>query len=233
VALREDLIAEVNATFTGGRWDTQDAVVIPDPAALRLNSNHAKYLESATVLYADIDGSTVMVDTYHWWFAAEVYKAYLRCASQIIKSEGGSITAYDGDRVMAIFTGDYKNTNAVRCALKINLAVEQIIWPAIFARYPKTKFLLRHVIGIDTSPLHAARIGIHGENDLVWVGRAANYAAKLCTLSNQTIFVTQDVYDAMNAVVKLYLTGGNAWTRYSWTPQKMDVYGTTAIWTVI
>ena len=33
-------------------------------------------------------------------------------------------------------------------------------------------------LGIDTSKLFVARTGIRKSNDLVWVGRAANYAAK-------------------------------------------------------
>ncbi len=30
-----------------------------------------------------------------------LYKAYLHCAAKIISNEGGEITAYDGDRIMA------------------------------------------------------------------------------------------------------------------------------------
>ena len=44
--------------------------------------------------------------------AAEVYKSYMACAVRIIKDEDGSITAYDGDRVMGIFIGNVKNTTA-------------------------------------------------------------------------------------------------------------------------
>lgn len=146
-----------------------------------------KDLETATVLYADLDGSTNMVDNYDWSFSAEVYKAYLRCASEIIRNESGSITAYDGDRVMAVFTGDFKNTSAVRCALAINYAVCQIIQPALKTQYPSKDFTLKHVVGIDMSRLRTARIGVRGDNDLVWIGRAANYAAKLTTLSGNPL----------------------------------------------
>lgn len=68
--------------------------------------------------------------------AAEVYKTYLRCASQIIRDEGGTITAYDGDRVMAVFAGENKDTTAVRTALKINHAVQLILRPAIADSIP-------------------------------------------------------------------------------------------------
>jgi class 3 adenylate cyclase len=119
VALVDDLKSEVSSTFSGDNWVEQNATVAPLVADLTLSSNHAKHFKSATVLYADLDGSTEMVDNYKRWFSAQVYKAYLRCAGKIIRSEGGVITAYDGDRIMAVFIGDTKNTSAVRSALKI------------------------------------------------------------------------------------------------------------------
>ena len=229
MGLKEDLIAEVNQTFKN-QWDVQKTTNVPDPEDLQLNSNHAKDLESATVLYADIDGSTNMVDKCKWSFSAEVYKAYLRCAAQIIRNEEGTITAYDGDRVMAVFTGNSKNTNAVRASLKINYSVEEIIKPAIRSQY-NTDFLFKHVVGIDTSELRTARIGVHGENDLVWIGRAANYAAKLCTLSDKPIWITKAIHNTMHESVKLSKNKENMWTSYKWNAMNgVEIFATTYYW---
>lgn len=226
MGLKDKLTNEVKTTFTD-KWEVQGVNGIPDPEDLRLNANSAKDLDAATVLYADLDGSTNMVDTKTWSFSAEVYKAYLRCAAQIIRDQGGVITAYDGDRVMAIFTGKCKNTNAVKSALMINYAVANIIQPAIIHQYTTTDFLIRHVIGIDCSQLRAARIGIHGDNDLVWIGRAANYAAKLCALSGKPIWITRSVYDVMHSSVKLS-NGKDMWSRHTWsTMNNVEVFATT------
>lgn len=226
MALIDDLKTEVHSTFAS-QWTEDAATAVPSPDALRLNANHAKHLESATVLYADLDGSTNMVDTLSWQSAAEVYKAYLRCASKIIKNEGGVITAYDGDRVMAVFTGDTKNTNAVSAALKINYAVEHIIRPAYAKQYSGSSFVVKHVIGVDTSALRAARIGVVGDNDLVWIGRAANYAAKLCNISEKPLWITKAVYDRLMDKVKLSGTT-NIWEKRTWTPMnKMEIYCST------
>jgi class 3 adenylate cyclase len=105
---------------------------------------------------------------------------------------------------MAVFIGDNKNTSAVKAALKINHAVSQIIQPAIKAKHADTNFELKHVVGIDTSALRAVRIGVQRANDLVWVGRAANHAAKLCADGKRPIWVTQAVYDKMAPSVKTY-----------------------------
>jgi class 3 adenylate cyclase len=222
--LRGELADEVLQIFSS-QWDTQNTNSVPDPEDLRLG-NHAKNLDQATVLYADLNGSTSMVDQRQWWFAAEVYKAYLRCAARIIRSEGGEVTAYDGDRIMAIFTGDSKNTSAVRAAMKINFAVTFIINPQLKASYSSTDFTVGHVVGVDTSSLRAARIGVRGYNDLVWIGRAANYAAKLTTLAEKPLWITKAVYDQMHQQVKIHdASHVDMWTKRLWTPMKnMEIY---------
>jgi class 3 adenylate cyclase len=230
MGLKDDLSNEVSETFSH-QWREEEAADIPDPEDLRLNANHAKNLKMATVLYADLDGSTNMVDTQNWNLSAEVYKSYLRCASEIIRNEGGSITAYDGDRVMAIFTGKTKNTSAVRCAMKINFAVIKIIQPALQQQYANVGFTVRHVVGIDTSQLRAARVGVRGDNDLVWIGRAPNYAAKLASLTGKATWITKSVYDAMLDEVKTASDGKSMWNAHTWTGMNdMAIYSSTYYW---
>lgn len=233
MGIRDDLSNEIAAAFKA-QWQVETALQVPEPEQLRLNSNHAKNLEVATVLYADMDGSTSMVDGRPWWFSAEVYRAYLRCAAAMIRLEGGAITSYDGDRVMAIFTGDTKNTSAVRCALKINYAVHEIIRPAIKAHPAEHKdFVFKHKVGVDSSQLHAARIGVRGDNDLVWIGRAANHAAKLNAVTrDEPIWIGAAVYDSIHESVKFH-QGNNMWNPFNWTEMgNLQIYATTYMHTL-
>ncbi len=213
------------------QWSTTDGRVIPVPGDLGLG-NVARSFDSATVLYADLDSSTTLVDSYIWQFSAEVYKAYLRCAARIISAEGGVITAYDGDRVVAIFLGQTKNTQAVRAAMKIAYAVEQVINPELKAQYTDTDYTVAHSIGIDVSPIHAASIGVRGDNDLVWIGRAANHAAKLAGKHGYPIWITKEVYDVINDKVKKDPdTGVSYWYRNTWAEMdNRDIYGTTYVY---
>lgn len=214
--LKDDLNSEVKSIFKE-QWEVVKTESVPDATDLRL-SNHAKDLVVAAVLYADMNGSTSMVDKQDWTFSAEVYKAYLRCAARIIAANDGVVTAYDGDRIMAVFVGKTKNTNAVRAAMQINWAVEEIVRPALKSQYPTIDFILKHVVGIDTSQLRAARIGVRGYNDIVWVGKAANHAAKLTELGDKPLWVTKAVYDMMNDEVKVSALGVNMWEGRTWTP---------------
>ena len=177
--------------------------------------------------YADLDGSTAMVDQWTWQFSAEIYKTYLHCAAKIIKNEGGVITAYDGDRIMGVFIGERMRSRAAQAGLRLNNAVRHIINPAIKHQYPQSDFILKHVVGIDVSSLRAARTGVRGDNDLVWVGRAANYAAKLTSLpcDSWQIWVTADVYNRLASNVK-HSNGQSIWEARLWKAMNnMPIYG--------
>jgi class 3 adenylate cyclase len=232
MGLKEDLIKEV-ATIFREQWTVRDGQKVPVPEDLRLGNDAVKL--DGTVLYADMADSTGLVDRYHPTFAAEVYKSYLTCAARIIKDNGGSITAYDGDRIMAVFIGDSKNSSAAKTGLKINWAVHNIINPAIRLQYPNETYKAAHTVGVDTSSLFIARIGVRNDNDLVWVGRAANYAAKLTAISEtNTVFITNDVFSMLNDEAKY---GGNPrqlmWRERQWTQMgNRTIHSSTWSWEV-
>ncbi len=162
---KEELITEIKTVYKE-QWTTRDGNVVPADSSIKL-SNDAVKIKGA-VLYADIADWTKMVAGQTAGGAAEIYKAFLRCAARIILAEGGTVTAYDGDRVMAVFVGDGKETTAVRVALKINWAVKNIVVTERNAFCNKTSALvLNHVVGVDTSDLFVARTGVRGSNDLL------------------------------------------------------------------
>ena len=209
MSLGEDLTKEVRKIFKDA-WTTRDGQKVPESEDLRLGNDAVKL--DGTVLYADLDASTNLVDSYKPEFAAEIYKTYLHCAAKVIRSEGGVITSYDGDRIMAVYIGDAKNSSAAQSALKINYAVTYIINPVLKECYPTGNYLVKQVVGIDTSELFVARTGIRGSNDLVWVGRAANYAAKLSSLSpDYPSRVTAPVYNMLNQSAKYSNDGTLMW----------------------
>ena len=215
VSLKEDLDKEVGAIFRSA-WSKRDGNVVPTDESIKLGNDAIEI--TATVLYADLADSTHLVDSNSSSFAAEVYKSFLHCAAKIIRSESGTITAYDGDRIMAVYLGDIKNTQAVRSALKINYAAKQIITPAMTNMYSfRSGQTVKHVVGIDASKLFIARTGVRGANDLVWVGRAANYAAKLATLpESYPTYITKEVYEAMLEIGRTSSDGRPMWEAVRW-----------------
>lgn len=229
MGLLEELQEYVRKTHSS-TWTHREGQKVPEYTEVAL-SNDAVDLQG-TVLYADLAESTALVKGYQSEFAAEIYKNYLYCAAKIIVMKGGTVTSYDGDRVMGVFIGDGKNSAAAKCALNISYAVDKILIPAIKNQYPNSPFVLRQKIGIDTSALLVARTGIRGSNDLVWVGNSANNAAKLAALSlGYSSYISQSVYEKLNEGSKF---GGDPkrdmWTPLNSTGLDIKVYASSWWW---
>ena len=225
----QEIITEVKEILAT-KWQTRGGTKVPEPEDIKLG-NDAVLLEG-TVLYADMADSTGLVNGHKDWFAAEVYKCYLVAACHVIRNNSGVITAFDGDRVMAVYISSSRNSSAAKTALQLNWVVIEIN-AALKAAYPNTAFQLRHSVGIDTSSLFVARTGIRNSNDLVWVGRAANYAAKLSGFTDPSYkaFITEPVFNVLSDETKY---GGNPkqlmWERVHWQEQNISIYRSNWTW---
>lgn len=205
-----DILIDAKSVL-GNRWKKRDARQVPSVDDISLNGNESAELD-AVVLCADMNGSTQMVRGYKNWFSAEMYKLYLHSVSEIVKNNQGTVTAFDGDRVMAVYVGNQKHTDATRTAMQIVFVVNKLN-QLISEQYKDVSFRIKHSIGIDSSSLFAIRAGVRGANDIVWVGEAANIAAKLTSVDDPDyqIYITKRVYDAASDVVK-FTDGKNMWT---------------------
>lgn len=154
MALLEELKIHV-AGIVRSPWNTRVGQKVPLSQDIGLG-NDAVTLDGA-VLYADMTKSTQLVDHHQAEFAAEVYKAYLGCAAKIIRSNNGSIAAYDGDRIMAVFHGKNPNVRSIKSALEINYAVHNLVGPAFESQYPNHGYEIAHTIGVDSGGTRTRR----------------------------------------------------------------------------
>lgn len=178
MSLKDDLVNSVSR-ITQQSWDIRDGRTVPD-TDVALEGGAVRF--DATVLYVDLAQSSRLATDFQQKTAAKVIRIFLYCMCRLITSHEGAITSFDGDRVMGIFLGESKNSNAAICALKMNYVTTKIITPRIndyFTSLREAGFQISHCVGVDTSPVMAIRAGQRGSNDLVWVGRAPNLAAKL------------------------------------------------------
>ena len=214
--MENDLADSVDAILKA-TWDLEAAQVIPESEDLGLG-NVGKTLD-ATVLYADLADSTELA-LFNQEIAAEVYKAYLLGTSKIIKAQGGEIRSFDGDRVMGVFMGQSKNTSAVKAALKINYFFVYVLQPKFLSFYSQLEtspFKFAQSVGIDTGEIRIARAGVRNDNDLIWVGRAPNIAAKLSSIREvgYSTYITEPVYNVLHQSAKLF-NGASMWESRSW-----------------
>ena len=145
MALRDNLDSEVRKILQEP-WDIHRARKAPKPQDLDLDNAGATI--QAAVLYADLEESTKLVERQEAIFSGQIYKTYLVTSARVILSEQGVITAYDGDRIMAVFTGREIAERAVRSAMKINYVVQEIINPALRELKPGVGYEVKQSVGV-------------------------------------------------------------------------------------
>jgi class 3 adenylate cyclase len=233
MSLKDDIEKEVRAIFKN-RWEVRDGKVIPDDSSLTFKNEAIKI--TAAVLYADLADSTKIVKTNDALTAAEIYKSFLYSTCKVIRDNGGEITAFDGDRVMAVFMNDLPNTRAARTALHINYVIKEIVQKEFKSQYPDSKYEFNYGIGIDQSDLHIAKTGVRGANDLVWVGNAANIAAKVSAIRNSSfkVLLTESSYNSLHDSSKMskQSPSRNMWTSYYDKNLDLMLYGSNWTWAI-
>ena len=146
MTLKDDVTKGVNDVLAAS-WKTENATVVPETKDVTL-ANGAKLLD-ATYLYADMADSTGLAQGYKNWAVAQVMRTYLNAATRVLTAEGGKIRSFDGDRVMAIFIGNAKNSSAVTAGLKLNWVLDEIINPALKKKWSNFKWVMSHGVGIE------------------------------------------------------------------------------------
>ena len=214
MALKDDLTSAVDGIL-GKKFEERDGKVIPTSDDVAL-SNGAVKLEAA-FLYADLAGSGRIAQVCPWDTTAKIIRAYLDCAVRIIRSHGGEIRSFDGDRVMGVFIGDLKRTYAVKSALKIQWATRHLIEPEARKRFASVKnndVKIQQACGVDVGFVRAVRAGIRNNNDLIWIGRPASFSAKLSDVREYPYctFISEEVYNGLLDEAKVS-DGRNMWEK--------------------
>jgi len=82
---------------------------------------------------------------------------------------------------MAVFVGADYVDRAAKAAFALAACKESVILPALRAYWDleSTAWKFNYASGLDKSELTVIRAGPRGSNDLVWLGSAANHAARL------------------------------------------------------
>lgn len=150
---------------------------VPDPDDMGYRD--AKKI-NATFLYTDLQDSSRLSDIDDRVVAASVLASYLKVIVRVMKAGDGHVRSFDGDRVMAIFTGPNKTDRAVRAALRIRWAVDIHLNEEMHTRFDALEgWNLKTMSGVATTDALLVRAGIRNNSDLLSIGLAPNLAAKL------------------------------------------------------
>lgn len=204
MSLKDNITANISDVL-GATWNSRDGQVVPKTDDIALSNGAVKL--DAVFLYADLFDSTVLATKFPHSVAAKVIRIYLSSMTRLIREHGGHIRSFDGDRVMGVFIGDNRRTVAAKCALHMKWVVDNLIRPMAEQQFPSLVsegYEIRHCAGIDQSEVMVVRSGIRDNNDLVFIGSAPNFAAKLSGMRDGdfSTYITFDTYYNLNVISK-------------------------------
>lgn len=194
--------------------DTRMARVVPSVDGIKLAGGAANF--NGVVLYADLADSSRLATEFRADVAAKIFRAYLFCMTKLIREHQGTVTSFDGDRVMGIFIGDDKEDRAGKCAFEMTWVVQKVLAPAAYEMEPGLRhagLAIKHGCGIDSGQILAVRGGAVGNNDVVWVGRSPNLAAKLSSVREPPhyIYASDSVFRSLSPKYRFGPQGEAFW----------------------
>lgn len=218
MATDEAFLKDRVETLFDTTFDQRDGRIVPSTSDVVLKDGAVKV--EAAFLYTDLAGSAKLSNVCPWTTTAKVIRAFLDCATRLIIKHGGQVRSFDGDRVMGVFLGDTKNNSASICGREIHWAVRKIIHPAAAKKFKSiadSGIEIRNCSGVDVGEVRAVRSGIRESNDLIWIGKAASFAAKLSDLRHDGYhtYISSRTYNKLSNSAKLASDGKNMWVSTS------------------
>jgi class 3 adenylate cyclase len=131
-----------------------------------------------TVMFCDLVGSTTLSEQLDPEELREVVQAYQETSTAVIRRYAGHIAQHLGDGLLVYFgypvAHEDEAQRAVRTALGIVAAVQQLAFPTIQLLYP-----LQVRIGIHTGLVVIGDIGSNEKREILALGEKPNMAARL------------------------------------------------------
>lgn len=187
--LLEDLQNKIE-TYKIEKFEIEDTTIIPDAENSKLTFGNKGLIGEYAFLFTDIRKSSAIIDTYGHEKAAKIYQSFHEINVKVVIANNGSIRSFDGDSIMGVFTGNFKNNDAIKAAMQIQFGVRNILNPTLETN-------IKCGIGIDYGKILITKVGKGvnaNNNDLVWIGKATGYASHLCNQADDSILISNNSY---------------------------------------
>jgi len=149
-----------------------------------------------TIFFSDMRGFTAMSEEMPPEDVVSVLNTCLSLQTEQVKRFHGDVDKFVGDCVVALFSGDDGTLRAIRCAVRIHQAVEQL------NQANPEAVNLALGIGIVTGEVVLGSIGSHDRQDFTVIGSNVNLCARLCSLAGAgEILIPEPTYEIVRALV--------------------------------
>ena len=141
-----------------------------------------------TVFFSDIRGFTDLAERLPPEEAVALLNRCLSTQADLVKKFHGDVDKFVGDAVFALFAGDDMTLNAIRCAVEIHHAMEQVEVGAVGAP-------LTLGIGIVSGEVVLGSVGSAERLDYTALGSNVNLCSRLCSEANpREILMSEATY---------------------------------------
>ncbi|GAV19277.1 adenylate cyclase [Mariprofundus micogutta] len=187
---------------TFGRYLSEEIVdnLIDSPHGLQLGGEK----RMVTILMADLRGFTSIGERLPAESVVDMINIFLSAMTDVIQKYQGTIDEFIGDAILAIFGAPVQREDdairAVRCAIEMQLAMEEVNASYAAAGYPRVEM----GIGINTGEVIVGNIGSQKRSKYAVVGRHVNTTSRIesYTVGGQ-ILVSESTRDACEGLLQV------------------------------
>jgi len=129
----------------------------------------------ATVLFTDIEGFTGIAESVSPEELRDLLNQYFTCITEPIEQNGGMVTQYQGDAVLAVFNIPSYDADHAKHAARAALGIQKVVEDGAFLGNHR----LTTRIGINTGKVVAGAVGSRDRVTYTVHGDAVNVAARL------------------------------------------------------
>ena len=236
--LKEDINNSVNSILDS-QMEITNFNSVPDINDNQLTFGLTGKRFSNVCFYIDMRGSTKILEKHNANVVIKIHKAFFIIILKIVNSLNGEVRSFNGDSVLAFFTGNDSSTidSAIKAAMQIKYLMmidEDSLKNKILNKYDTE---IDIGIGLDIGTTTVAKVGYSAKNskDLIWIGSNVNHSVKISDILNKpnSIGVTKRMYDNLTNITK-FSKGVNMWQESSVTYNgiRETIYITQYYWTV-
>ncbi len=205
LACQTQIIRDGRITLRRLSLDTDDVALFHDQALGGIAPRFMGQEKQLAILFADIRGFTAFSESLLPYDVIYVLNRYFRRMGRVIQQHGGTINAYMGDGLMALFgveQGDRPVERAVRAALDMLTALEELN-PSLEALYHHR---LRIGIGIHYGWAVFGSVGDPHSPKVTAIGDAVNLASRIESANKTlgtTFLISEEAYQEVKAQVQV------------------------------
>jgi adenylate cyclase len=182
----------------------------------------------ATVLYADLRGSTQLAERLAPEQLVAYINAYLEQMTEVILKHEGTLDKFVGDEVMALFGAPLAQDDHALRAVQVGLEMQERYRRLMQAWQSKGIEVVSMGVGIATGEMIVGEVGCERRADYTAIGRVVNLGARICSVAlPDQVLISDATYQAIRNRIDAVPQPG---VRFKGVEEPVTIYEVSGVW---